>query len=105
MYWQDPAVHALLAAFQHIRSYEDMRRFLADLLSEGEIGLLAKRFQAADMLNEGIPYARIARETGLSSATIAKVARKLSEGEGGLLLALMRVAPLPPHRGNKSNRA
>ena len=99
MNWQDPAAQALVTAFQHIRSYEDMRRFLADLCTESEIELLAKRFQAADMLNESIPYTLIQRETGLSSATVAKVAKAMTQGEGGLVSALLRIAPLPPRRG------
>ena len=89
---------ALVTAFQHTRSYEATRRLLSDLLTEDEITLLAKRFHAADMLNESIPYALISRETGLSSATIAKVAKKLRGAEGGYLVALERIAPLPPHR-------
>jgi TrpR-related protein YerC/YecD len=105
MNWQDPSVQALVTALQHVRSYEDMRRFLADLCTEAEIELLAKRFQAADMLSEAIPYKLIARETGLSSATIAKVASKMSRGEGGLILALLRIAPLPPHRNQRTEQA
>ena len=98
MDWNSPDTVALVTAFQHSRSYEATRRLLSDLLTEEEIALLSRRFHAADMLNESIPYALISRETGLSSATIAKIAKKLRGTEGGYIVALERIAPLPPPR-------
>jgi TrpR-related protein YerC/YecD len=88
-------MRALLGALQVIRSREEMRAFLEDLLTESELELLAKRFQAADMLNESIPYALIQKETGLSSATVARIAKKLAGETGGYRITLEHVNPLP----------
>ena len=86
---------ALVLAFQNLNARDEIRRFLSDLLTEDEIELCAKRLQAADMLNETIPYTLIQKDTGLSSATIAKIARALKGENGGYLNVLARINPLP----------
>ena len=86
---------ALILAFQNLHAREDIRRFLSDLMTESEIGLFAKRLQAADLLNESIPYSLIQKDTRLSSATIAKIAKTLQGENEGYLIALSRINPLP----------
>ncbi len=78
-----------------IRSREEMRAFLEDLLTESELETLAKRLQAADMLNESIPYKLIQKETGLGSATVARIAKKLAGETGGYRTVLEHINPLP----------
>ena len=86
---------ALVLAFQNLHARDDIRRFLSDLLTEDEIMLFAKRLQAADMLNESIPYSLIQKDTGLSSATIAKISKTIQAENGGYLDVLARINPLP----------
>lgn len=95
MDWTSPRLRALVTSLQVIRSREEMRAFLSDLLTEGEIELLSKRLQAADMLNESIPYTLIQKETGLGPATIAKIAKKLAGETGGYRTVLEHINPLP----------
>ena len=95
MDWSHPRMRALVTALQIIRSREEMRAFLEDLLTPEELGLFAKRLEAADMLNESIPYVLIQKETGLGSATIARVAKKLSGENGGYRAVLEHINPLP----------
>lgn len=88
-------MRALVISLQVIRSRDEMRAYLEDLLTDDELQLLAKRLQAADMLNESIPYSLIQKETGLGSATIARVAKKLAGEIGGYRTVLAHINPLP----------
>ncbi len=80
----------LYAAILGLSSLQDARRFFRDLLTEYEISEFAERWKAARMLAEGRPYTEIASETGLSSRTIARVARWLKRGKGGYAIAIRR---------------
>ncbi len=95
MDWSDSRMRALVTSLQVIRSREEMRAYLADLLTKDELELLAKRLQAADMLNESIPYKLVQKETGFGSATIARVAKKLAGENGGYRMVLEHINPLP----------
>ena len=95
MDWSSPHIRALVTSLQIIRSRDEMRAYLEDLLTEDELHLFAKRLQVADMLNESISYKLIQKETGLSSATIARVAKKLAGESGGYRAVLAHINPLP----------
>ena len=95
MNWTSPHVRALVSSLQVIRSRDEMRAFLEDLMTAQELEQFAKRLQAADMLNEAIPYSLIQKETGLGSATIARVAKKLLSETGGYRMVLAHINPLP----------
>ena len=53
---------------------------------------MTERWQAARMIKRGIPYRQIARETGISTATITRVAAWLKDGENGYVIALKRTS-------------
>jgi TrpR-related protein YerC/YecD len=55
-----------------------------------EINEMAKRWQAAKMIKSGSSYRAIAKKTGLSTATVTRVAYWLNYGEGGYQLMLKR---------------
>jgi TrpR-related protein YerC/YecD len=74
-----------------LNGLSDARKFFRDLLTENEIAEMTERWKAARMLAGGHSYAEIADETGLSSRTIARVARWLKRGKGGYALLLKRV--------------
>ena len=65
-----------------LRTDDETKRFLRDLMTEKEIKEFAKRLKAAEMLTEKVPYSVIEKETGLSSTTVARVAKWLN-GKGG----------------------
>lgn len=80
--------------FRAILSLQDMseaKRFLRDLLTEAEIADLSLRWKAARMLDQGIAYSQIEKETGLSSATVARISKWLKSGKGGYQLMLDRL--------------
>jgi TrpR-related protein YerC/YecD len=73
----------LYTAILQLESLDECRRFFGDLLTEYEVKEFVKRWKAARMLAEGIPYTQIEEETGLSTRTIARVGRWLKKGKGG----------------------
>lgn len=83
-------IEALYGAVLTLRTPAEARRFFRDLLTETEISELSERWKAARMLAGGAPYTRIIEETGLSSTTVARVARWVKRGTGGYALALKR---------------
>jgi TrpR-related protein YerC/YecD len=83
MNWNREENKRLIEAVLSLKSRDEAKRFLRDLLTEGEITEMGKRLQAAEMLSKGVPYSTIERETGFSSTTVARVAKWLNTGEGG----------------------
>lgn len=68
----------------------DVKRFLRDLCTLSELNAFEERFQVVQLIDEGIPYRKIAEMTGSSTATITRVAHWLRHGEGGYRKVLGR---------------
>ncbi len=83
MNWKSQENKRFIEAVLSLKSKDEAKRFLRDLLTEGEIGEFAKRLKAAEMLSDKVPYSLIEKETGFSSTTVARVAKWLNTGEGG----------------------
>ncbi|HLD03823.1 MAG TPA: YerC/YecD family TrpR-related protein [Candidatus Dojkabacteria bacterium] len=81
----------LANALLNLRNQDEVTAFLSDLLTKSEQLTLKMRMQVAKMLRKGLPYTQIVRETGASSATIAKVSENYKYGNDGLKLALERL--------------
>jgi TrpR-related protein YerC/YecD len=86
----DKQVDPLLTTILALRTLPEARRFFRDLLTDDELAMFARRWQVVSMLNEGASYRRIELETGMSSRTVARIARWLKQGPGGYRLALER---------------
>ena len=82
MDWKSKGNQRLIQAILALKTENEAGRFLRDLMTEKEIKEFAKRLKAAEMLTEKVPYSTIEKETGLSSATVARVAKWLN-GKGG----------------------
>jgi len=82
MDWKSKGNQRLIQAILALKTENEAGRFLRDLMTEKEIEEFAKRLKAAEMLTEKIPYSTIEKETGLSSTTVARVAKWLN-GKGG----------------------
>jgi uncharacterized protein YerC len=52
---------------------------------------LADRWAVVGLLKEGVPYREIHKQTGVSVTTIGRVARYLTNGNGGYDLAVARI--------------
>lgn len=81
----------LAQALLKLRNTEEIKIFLKDLLSNAEQESIAARVNIASMLDQGVPYTQIERETGASSATIAKVSENLKYGNDGYKLIIERL--------------
>ena len=86
----NPETEDLFKAILSLKSLKEAKRFFRDLLTEQEIIEFARRWQSAKMLNNQVPYSEIEKKTGLSSTTIARVAKWLKKGKGGYKLILKR---------------
>lgn len=73
----------LIQAILSLKTEDEARRFLRDLMTANEILEFSKRLKAAEMLSEKSPYLLIEKSTGLSSTTIARVSKWLNGEEGG----------------------
>ena len=82
MDWKRTENNRLIKAILALKTEDEAGRFLRDLMTEKEIVEFSKRLQTAEMLTQKISYSVIEQKTGLSSTTIARVAKWLN-GKGG----------------------
>lgn len=92
MDWKAKDKAGLLDALLAPKNADEMARFLRDLMTQQEIEEFAKRFEAARMLSRNVQYAAIIEKTGLSSATVARIAKWLRGSLGGYRLVLDRIS-------------
>jgi len=88
--WQDTGIRDLMAAIAAVRTGEEAARFFRDLCTLSELEAMTHRWQAAQLLDLGLPYHEVARRTGASTTTVTRVAHWLRHGEGGYRLLLDR---------------
>ena len=73
----------LYRAILELQTPEECYNFFMDLCTVAELKAMEQRFEVARLLNEGMIYNDILDKTGASSATISRVNRSLSGGNGG----------------------
>ena len=81
----------LVRAFLSLKTENECRAFLEDLLTTREVLDLSQRLLVARLLDRKLVYSEIARETGASSATISRVNRCYTYGAGGYTTVLPRL--------------
>ncbi len=91
MNWESKENKGLLQAILALETPDEAKRFLRDLMTEGELEEFAKRLKTAEMLTDKIPYSVIEKETGFSSTTVARVSKWLNNGEGGYKKILNKI--------------
>ena len=79
-------------AFASIHNSVEAANFIKDLLSEGEVIMLARRLQIARLLDQGYTYDEIERAMKVSNTTIAKVQTWLNLYGEGYRMVLKRTA-------------
>ena len=89
--WKTPDSEALVDALLRLETRDEAERFLRDLCTLTEIRDMSQRWAVARLLEGGMHYAQISRETGASTATITRIASWLRHGEGGYRAALDRL--------------
>ena len=71
---------ALCKAIASLKSEEEIRRFLVDLCTPGEMKDFSERFLIARLLHQGgLSYREISALTGASTTTVGRVARFLEQ--------------------------
>jgi TrpR-related protein YerC/YecD len=89
--WRTPETEALVDAILRLRERDEAERFLRDLCTLGELRDMAQRWAVVRLLDAGMHYAEISKQTGASTATITRIASWLHHGEGGYRTALDRL--------------
>ena len=85
------AARTLSEALLSLETPAEARAFLEDLCTPAELQALADRWAVVDPLSRGEPYRRIHDQTGVSVTTIGRVARFLTDGNGGYQRVLRRL--------------
>jgi TrpR-related protein YerC/YecD len=93
--WRTPQAIALLEAILALPDRASAERFFRDLCTRRELHDLAQRWQVVRLLDAGLHYGEISRQTGASTATITRIAQWLHHGTGGYREALERSAVSP----------
>ena len=81
----------LYSALLSLKTEKECKKFLRDLLTESEIKEFANRLTVAKMLSEKTSYLEIEKQTGMSSTTIARIQKWLTNGMGGYKLVIKRL--------------
>lgn len=81
--WRTPDLEALFDAVRRLESNEEVERFFRDLCTRNELHDMSQRWGVVRLLDAGLHYAEISRQTGASTATITRIASWLHHGEGG----------------------
>ena len=93
-------VQAILA----LRNADEAKRFLRDLMTEYEIKEFANRLETASLLSKDVQYNTITEDTGLSSTTIARIAKWLNGSLGGYRLILARLSIFPRQSSERNSK-
>ncbi len=82
---------SLFEAFLSLKDVKEAERFFRDLCTIDEIKIMSERWDIAKLIDEGLPYRKIADKLNVSTTTIGRVALWLNNGEDGYRLALDRL--------------
>lgn len=81
----------LYKAILSLKNTQECAAFLDDVCTIQELEALSQRFEVARLLHEGKNYVDINKMTGASTATICRVSKCLSYGDGGYRTVIQRM--------------
>ena len=91
-HWYNQQTKKLFEAILKLKNIDECRHFFRDLCTQEEIKNMEDRWQVARLLDENkLTYRQIAKKTGMSTATISRIAWWIKHGQGGYELILKRV--------------
>ena len=88
--WQNEQTGGLCEALLALRSKGECYAFLEDVCTIKEILDISQRLAVAKLLDKGLSYSAVSRETGASTATISRVSRCYEYGSGGYRTVIER---------------
>jgi TrpR-related protein YerC/YecD len=89
--WKTKENKQFIDAFLCLKNNDEASRFLRDLMTINEIQEFSNRLEAARLLDQAVRYNDIVAKTGLSSTTIARIAKWLKGPLGGYRLILEKL--------------
>ena len=81
----------LYAAILSLETKEQCAAFLEDICSVQELEAISQRLEVARLLHEGKNYVDINKITGASTATICRVSKCLTYGDGGYASVIQKI--------------
>lgn len=99
--WNTKKNKQLLESFLSLENTNEAKIFLRDLMTTTEIEEFANRLEAASLLSKDVQYNAIIEDTGLSSTTVARIAKWLKGSLGGYRLILSRLNHHTPSKFRK----
>lgn len=88
---KDANLDFLFDSILKLETREECYKFFEDLCTVNELKSISQRVVVAKMLTEKRVYSDIVAATGASTATISRVNRSLSYGEGGYDIVFERL--------------
>lgn len=76
------AVDDFFEAIMALKTKEEFYNFFEDICTTNEVLSIAERLEVAKLLYQNKTYVEIAKQTGASTATISRVNRSMSYGNG-----------------------
>lgn len=83
-------IHFFYEIINSLKSAEEIKKFLKDILTKAELRMLKRRWHIARLLKKGFSLRTVASKSKTSTQTVSKIKRIIEDGEGGLALALER---------------
>ena len=81
----------LFAAIATLKTPAELSHFFRDLMTIKELEDISQRWQIVLLLNKKLPYLDIAKQVGVSTTTVTRVALWLNHGQDGYKTALSRL--------------
>lgn len=88
--WRSEDTASLMDAIVQLSTRDEAAHFFRDLCTRHELGEITSRWAVVRRLTEGHSYREIHDLTGVSTATITRIAQWLRHGTGGYKEALVR---------------
>lgn len=85
---QNKEAKELYLAISKVKDADECEKFMRDLCTFPELEAMIDRYQVAKRVKNGETYRAITAKTGISSATVTRVAHWLHHGTGGYNLIL-----------------
>ncbi len=89
--WHNDLTDRLMDSIMRVESREECYNLLEDLCTIKEIIDMGQRLEVARLLNAKKSYQEIFEQTGVSTATISRVNKCLTYGNGGYKTAISKM--------------
>ena len=89
--WKTTRIDNFFKTIASLKDETEISAFMRDVATISELTEMAKRWEAAQLINQKVPYRKVSQKTALSTTTVSRVAYWLNNGEGGYKIALDKI--------------